>query len=209
MTFGVQIGTDFLTFNNNKMSKTILFLDTETTGLPSNWRAPYDQWPRMVSLAFSLIRGDEILGQNEYIIKPDGYEIPLEASNIHGITTDEAKAKGNDVQMVLIQLATMTELADLVVFHNASFDTSIISGEQMRLGYLPQNLICNNKKLFCTKEKSTNILKIPNSRGGYKWPSLAELCAFCGVENKGAHNALNDVIATKECYFYLANQGYF
>ena len=64
-------------------------------------------------------------------------------------------------------------------------------------------------KIFCTKEQSTNICKIPNSRGGYKWPSLAELCAFCGVENKGAHNALNDVIATKECYFYMVEQGYF
>lgn len=192
------------------MSKTILFLDTETTGLPTNWKAPYDQWPRMVSLAFSLVRGDEILGQNEYIIKPEGYEIPLEASSIHGITTEEALAKGNDVKMVLIQLATMTELADLVVFHNSSFDTGIISGEQMRLGYPPENLICNSTKLFCTKEKSTDILKIPaHGRGGYKWPSLAELCAFCGVENKGAHNAMNDVQATKECYFYMVNQGYF
>lgn len=192
------------------MSKTILFLDTETTGLPTNWKAPYDQWPRMVSLAFSLVRGDEILGQNEYIIKPDGYEIPLEASNIHGITTEEAHAKGNDIQMVLIQLATMTELADLVVFHNSSFDTGIISGEQIRAGWKPEELICKSKKLFCTKEQSTNICKIPNvGRGGYKWPSLAELCAFCGVENKGAHNALNDVIATKECYFYMVEQGYF
>ena len=64
-------------------------------------------------------------------------------------------------------------------------------------------------KIFCTKEFSTNILKIPGSRGGYKWPSLAELCEFCGVENKGAHNAMNDVQATKECYFYMVNQGYF
>jgi len=192
------------------MSKTILFLDTETTGLPTNWKAPYDQWPRMVSLAFSLVRGDEILGQNEYIIKPDGYEIPLEASNIHGITTQEAQAKGNDIQMVLIQLATMTELADLVVFHNSSFDTGIISGEQMRLGYPQTSLICHSNKLFCTKQQSTKICKIPNiGRGGYKWPSLAELCAFCGVENQGAHNALNDVIATKQCYFYLVEQGYF
>ena len=192
------------------MSKTILFLDTETTGLPSNWKAPYNEWPRMVSLAFSLVRGDEILGQNEYIIKPEGYEIPLEASKIHGITTEEAQAKGNDIQMVLIQLATMVELADLVVFHNSSFDTSIISGEQIRAGWKPEELIHNNPKIFCTKEKSTTILKIPSGRGGaWKWPSLAELCAFCGVENKGAHNALNDVIATKECYFYLVEQGYF
>ena len=192
------------------MSKTILFLDTETTGLPTNWKAPYDQWPRMVSLAFSLVRGDEILGQNEYIIKPEGYEIPLEASNIHGITTEEAQAKGNDIQMVLIQLATMVELADLVVFHNSSFDTSIISGEQIRAGWKPEELIHNNPKIFCTKEKSTTILKIPSGRGGaWNWPSLAELCKFCGVENKGAHNALNDVIATKECYFYMVEQGYF
>jgi len=200
---------DFSTFNQNKMSKTILFLDTETTGLPTNWKAPYDQWPRMVSLAFSLVRGDEILGQNEYIIKPDGYEIPLEASNIHGITTEEAQVKGNDIQMVLIQLATMVELADLVVFHNSSFDTGIISGEQMRMGYYASDWMSSNApKIFCTKEKSTNICKIPGNMG-YKWPSLAELCAFCGVENKGAHNALNDVIATKQCYFYMVGQGYF
>ena len=192
------------------MSKTILFLDTETTGLPSNWKAPYDQCPRIVSLAFSLVRGDEILGQNEYIIKPEGYEIPLEASKIHGITTEEAQAKGNDIQMVLIQLATMVELADLVVFHNSSFDTGIISGEQIRAGWNPEELIHNNPKIFCTMKKSTTILKIPSGRGGaWKWPSLAELCKFCGVENKGAHNALNDVIATKECYFYLVERGYF
>lgn len=99
--------------------------------------------------------------------------------------------------------------ADLIVFHNASFDVGIISGEQMRLEYPQTSLICHSNKIFCTKEKSTNICKIPNSRGGYKWPSLAELCAFCGVENQTAHNALSDVIATKECYFYMVEQGYF
>lgn len=191
------------------MSKTILFLDTETTGLPSNWKAPYDQWPRMVSLAFSLVRDNETHWEDECIIKPDGYEIPLEVSKIHGITTDMANELGIPVGRVLNKLNELIEDADLVVFHNASFDTGIISGEQMRLGYPPENLICNSKKLFCTKEQSTNILKIKGSRGGYKWPSLAELCAFCGVENKGAHNALNDVIATKECYFYMVEQGFF
>jgi len=192
------------------MSKTILFLDTETTGLPSNWKAPYDQWPRMVSLAFSLVRGDEILGQNEYIIKPDGYEIPMEASNIHGITTEEAQAKGNDIQMVLNQLEEMVELADTVVFHNSSFDVGIISGEQIRANHTSLLSISLREKIFCTMQKSINICKIPNkNKTGYKWPSLTELCIFCGVENKGAHNALNDVIATKECYFYMVEQGYF
>ena len=191
------------------MSKHILFLDTETTGLPTNWKAPYDQWPRMVSLAYQLT-GISYVEENEFIIKPDGYEIPKEASDIHGITTEIAIEKGVDLQMVLIKLWSLIELADRIVFHNASFDVGIIAGEQIRLNHLPLSSIIFKEKIFCTKQQSTNICKIPNAgRGGYKWPSLAELCAFCGVENKGAHNALNDVIATKECYFYLVEQGYF
>lgn len=193
------------------MSKHILFLDTETTGLPSRWNAPYNEWPRMVSLAYMLCEDNgKVIDQMELIIKPDGYTIPKEASGIHGITQEIAEQKGNDLQMVLIKLLTLIEIADLVVFHNQSFDVGIITGEQMRMGFGKSEYISSQKpKIFCTKEASTNILKIPGSRGGYKWPSLAELCAFCGVENKGAHNAMNDVEATKECYFWMINKGYF
>lgn len=191
------------------MSKTILFLDTETTGLPTNWKAPYDQWPRMVSIAGQLYVDGVYESGFEYIIKPEGYAIPKEASDIHGITQEIALEKGEDISFLMPWVQGYIDRANRIVFHNASFDTGIISGEQMRLGYPPENLICRSKKLFCTKEQSTNICKIPNSRGGYKWPSLAELCAFCGVENQTAHNALSDVIATKECYFYMVEQGYF
>lgn len=198
-----------MTFNTNKMSKHILFIDTETTGLPSRWNVPYNEWPRMVSIAGQLyINGVYEVGF-EYIIKPNGYEIPKEASDIHGITQAIALEKGEDISFLMPWIQGYIYRADRIVFHNASFDTGIISGEQIRLGYPPEKLIHNNPKIFCTKEESTNILKIPNSRGGYKWPSLAELCAFCGVENKGAHNAMNDVEATKNCYFYMVNQGYF
>lgn len=192
------------------MSK-ILFLDTETTGLPSRWNAPYNEWPRMVSLAYMLCEeSGKMIDNIEMIIKPDGYKIPKEASDIHGITQVIAEQQGNDLQMVLIKLLPLVEIADMIVFHNQSFDVGIITGEQMRMGFGKSEYISSQKsKIFCTKEASTNILKIPGNRGGYKWPSLAELCTFCGVENKGAHNALNDVQATKECYFYMVNQGYF
>lgn len=193
------------------MSKHILFLDTETTGLPSRWNEPYNEWPRMVSLAYMLCEEDgKVIDQMELIINPDGYTIPKEASDIHGITQVIAEQQGNYLKLVLIKLLTLVEIADLIVFHNQSFDVGIITGEQMRMGFGKSEYISSQKpKIFCTKEASTNILKIPGSRGGYKWPSLAELCAFCGVENKGAHNAMNDVEATKECYFYMVNKGYF
>jgi DNA polymerase III alpha subunit (gram-positive type) len=193
------------------MSKHILFLDTETTGLPNRWNSPYNEWPHMVSLAYMLCEEDgKVIDQMELIIKPEGYTIPKEASDIHGITQEIEEQKGNDLQMVLIKLLTLVEIADLIVFHNQSFDVGIITGEQMRMGFGKSEYISSQKpKIFCTKETSTNILKIPSNRGGYKWPSLAELCAFCGVENKGAHNAMNDVEATKECYFYMVDKGYF
>jgi len=133
------------------MSKHILFLDTETTGLPSRWNAPYNEWPRMVSLAYMLCEEDgKVIDQMELIIKPDGYTIPKEASDIHGITQMVAEAKGNDLQMVLIKLLTLVEIADLIVFHNQSFDVGIITGEQMRMGFgKPEYISSSQPSTFC------------------------------------------------------------
>ena len=192
------------------MSKTILFLDTETTGLPKDWKAPYDQWPRLVELAYIVT--DEfgnILVQKNQIIKPVGFTIPDEVVKIHGITQERAARTGSDLKQALEELDFHLNKVYRVVMHNASLDSGIIAGEQMRMNWPVSMSIRNQVDLFCTKEKSTNICQIKSSKGGYKWPSLAELCSFCGVENKGAHNALNDVIATKECYFYMVEQEYF
>ena len=82
----------------------LLFFDTETTGLPKNWKAPVtdlDNWPRLVQLAYLVydFDGNLIHSCNE-IIKPDGFTIPTEASNVHGITTEMAKQRGSDINDV-------------------------------------------------------------------------------------------------------------
>ena len=51
-----------------------LIFDTETTGLPNNWKAPltdFDNWPRLVQLAWQLhdIKGG-LIEKNNLIIKP-------------------------------------------------------------------------------------------------------------------------------------------
>ena len=74
--------------------KKLLFFDTETTGLlPKNCDIEnnINNFPRLVELAFILF--DEFgvkLYEADYIIKPDGFEIPITASNINGITTQIA-----------------------------------------------------------------------------------------------------------------------
>ena len=82
-----------------------LIFDTETTGLPQNWKAPltdFDNWPRMVQIAWQM--HDEtggLINVKNFIIKPEGYNIPYNAEKIHGISTDRANKEGIDLKIVL------------------------------------------------------------------------------------------------------------
>ncbi len=79
-----------------------LIFDTETTGLPKNWRAPIsdtNNWPRCVQIAWQL--HDELgnlIESNSYLIKPDGYDIPYESEKIHGISTQLAELEGEKLE---------------------------------------------------------------------------------------------------------------
>ena len=87
-----------------------LIFDTETTGLPQNWKAPltdFDNWPRCVQLAWQVhgVTG-ELIEVKNYIIKPEGYDIPYNAEKIHGISTDMALKKGVALKDVLNEFLT-------------------------------------------------------------------------------------------------------
>ena len=82
-----------------------LIFDTETTGLPQNYNAPltdFENWPRLVQIAWQLhdMRGNLIRNRN-LIIKPDGFTIPYNSVQIHGITTERALEEGLDIKEVL------------------------------------------------------------------------------------------------------------
>ena len=82
-----------------------LIFDTETTGLPQNWKAPltdFDNWPRLVQLAWQVHDDQgELVDVKNYIIKPEGFDIPFNASKIHGISTERALQEGMDLSEVL------------------------------------------------------------------------------------------------------------
>ncbi len=143
-----------------------LFFDTETTGLPRNWKAPVtdlSNWPRMVQIAWILSdeEGNKIESA-DFIIKPDGYTIPKEASNVHGISTARAIEEGEGLASVLSSFNDLVKEAKYLVAHNISFDDKIIGAEFLRMEIQSD---FHSKKRFCTMMSSTNYCQIPGRYG--------------------------------------------
>jgi DNA polymerase III subunit epsilon len=185
-----------------------LFFDTETTGLPKDYNAPVSNsanWPRMVQIAWQVydLKGNFIVAQ-DFIIKPEGYIIPAEATKVHGISTDKAIREGKDLKEILEKFNAELEKASFLVAHNISFDEKIIGAEFFRKSI--KNSMDQVRKL-CTMKSSANFCRLPG-KNGYKWPKLSELHQVLfqtGFEE--AHNAAADIQATVKCFWKLKEKG--
>ncbi len=190
--------------SKNNFNKFLLFFDTETTGLPKNWKAPlsdFNNWPRLVQLAYLMYDFDgNLIAEGNHIIKPEGFRIPYEAEKVHGISTEKALQQGEDLEFVINLIYSRIENADVLVAHNMSYDEKIIGCEILRLG---RNNIIRDKKKICTMEKSTEYCRIPGAYG-YKWPKLSELhYKLFSKPCVDTHNAAVDIKYTADCFWEL------
>ena len=185
-----------------------LFFDTETTGLPKNWKAPVtdlNNWPRMIQIAWILCdKNGNRIESDDYIIKPENFEISREASRVHGITTERAIKEGDDLERILNKFNELVEQSDFIVAHNISFDEKILGAELLRKK-IQSNF--NRKKKLCTMHSSTNYCRIPGPYG-YKWPKLSELhIKLFGEDFEEAHDASADINATEKCFWKMREIG--
>jgi len=182
-----------------------IFFDTETTGLPKDWKAPVDDlnnWPRLVQLGYVIYdSNDKFVESGDYIIKPDGFEIPEESAKVHGISTERAYAEGVDLSEILTQFSRKVEKCEYLVAHNMNFDEKIIGSELLRNNF--PNVVQEKEKI-CTMLATVNYCKIPGRYDNYKWPKLSELhVKLFGEDFENAHNAFADIEATAKCFFEL------
>ncbi|MDO5616240.1 MAG: DNA polymerase III subunit alpha, partial [Cruoricaptor ignavus] len=187
-----------------------LVFDTETTGLPRNFNAPItdsDNWPRMVQIAWQL-HGDngELIENQDYIIKPEGYDIPFNASRIHGITTKLANEEGRDLAEVLQEFKAVLERAKFGVGQNVEFDYKIVGAEFFRkeIENGLQELPKADTMIF-----GTDYCQLPGGKSGkYKSPKLEEIYEkLYGHKFDEAHNAAADVNATAQVFFEMMRIG--
>ncbi len=188
-----------------------LIFDTETTGLPKNYNAPLsdsDNWPRLVQIAWQLHDASgKLVHHDSIIIKPEGYSIPYNATQIHGISTERALEEGRDLKTVLQAFIEQLEQTRYLCGHNIEFDINIIGAEFLRCGlpnYFEQKPILDTKN-----DQTTQFCAIPGGKGGkFKWPTLTELYTkLFNTSFAEAHNAAFDVQATSRVFFEIIKRG--
>ncbi|MCA5003594.1 DNA polymerase III subunit alpha [Sphingobacterium bovistauri] len=187
-----------------------IIFDTETTGLPKRWDAPItdtDNWPRCIQIAWQL--HDEmgnLIEHQDYLIKPDGFNIPFDSEKIHGISTELATEQGIPLPEVLVKFNEALAKAKFVVGQNIGFDINIMGCELYR--YQVDSPMSSMPILDTCTELTADLLKLPGGRGGrYKLPTLTELHSYLfGVPFAEAHNATADVEATTRCFFELVRR---
>jgi DNA polymerase-3 subunit epsilon len=165
-------------------AKQIAVFDLETTGLVL-------AEARIVSAcALELDASGQVVGKNlEWLANP-GIDIPLEASSVHGITTEIAALNGSPAKEVVAEIIeTLTSFFARglpVVAYNAPYDFTILHYEALRHNLEPLKIGSIIDPLVIDKYKDKY------RKGKRRLENAAE---FYKVQLSDAHNATADAIA--------------
>lgn len=193
--------------------KTILFFDTETTGFCTS--GPLETQPYIVQIGWILaeFNGVECFEKDrgDFLFKPK-IAIPEKVSEIHGVT-DEMVADKPPFGKYVPEFVKLTKEADVLCGHNLKYDLDVLFHEVDRVSEESEKKSAwkaeARKKAVDTMLIATPICKLPNPRGGYKWPKLAELHRHLFEEDfADAHNAMGDITATMRCFVELNSLGH-
>ncbi len=157
-------------------SRTLAFLDTETTGL-SAWFGD-----RICEIAILRYRGDEIIDSFDTLVNP-GRPISPGAARVNGLT-DAELAEAPSFAEIADRLVPLLENA-ILVGHNVSFDLGFLSSEFQRLGKQLPPL------------EGIDTLQLARTYFTFPSNSLQAIAETLQIERKGAHRALADVLTTK------------
>ena len=181
--------------------KTVLGYDAETTGLPV-WSVPSGDecQPHLVQLAAILCNAEtkEVIDKFEVIIKPDGWIIPQETIDIHGITNEYALEVGIPEEEAIQKLLELCGDSERCAY-NKTFDQRII-----RIG-LKRYFSEEAQEKWAVKDDHHCAMRMAKKSMGVKSVKLVDAYKhFTGTDLVGAHTAMADAEACMEVYFAIA-----
>ena len=160
-------------------------LDIETTGL-SCFKDD------ILEIGCIKIRDHKIIDQMSVLINPHKLISPY-ITSINHITNEMVQKEGIELEEALIRLYDFIE-DDCLVGHNLSFDMGFIrqkSSESLGLSFdhvQYDTLMLSRKRIRCENYK------------------LSTVCRYYNIQNKTAHRALSDVIATYQVFECLMKE---
>ena len=181
------------------MDDFLIFNDTETTGFPK-WNDPSGNacQPHIVQIGALLVNPDnrEIISTLDVIVRPNGWTIPEETTDIHGITTEDAIALGVPESRALMMFLEMWR-GRMRIMHNTTFDNRIIRIGTMRYCDKVTQGLWKDGPYYCTMQKARKIM-------GSGPPSLEDAYEyFLGRPLRQTHKAIDDARACMELYFAI------
>ena len=160
-----------------KLTKPLCFFDIESTGVET-------ETARIIELACIKYNVDGTQEEKTILVNP-GVPIPVEASDVHGITDEIVKDKPFFKQYAQA-VRNWFDGCDLAGFNSDNFDIPLLSAEFERAGL--EGINWNPNLLDIMK---LYRLLYPNTLSDvYK--------RLTGKELEGAHGALIDIMGTKE-----------
>ena len=193
------------------------------------WDEWSSKWNEIIQISYILYNTDtnEFISFDDYIdLSPKVVERFLSDPETHYTIRDalveqqKASTMGKTVSLktAMDRFLEAYKSATIVVGHNVEYDKNMVLAELMKLHlsadtrrYLGEFVeIQKSEKFVCTATMGTPICKFemtsPNGKTYYKFPRLNELYehlfGYPPLESK-LHNALNDVIVTFRCYYFI------
>lgn len=196
-----------------------LFFDTETSDLinfKSHDSDPKQPW--IVQLAAVLGTKDKVHMTMNLIIQSCNLPMSKTAENTHGISVKFADEYGYHPGYAFNLFHSLCTRADKIICHNYAFDMRMVAILAKRMKDVSSDDSIHMLDMIkgvdkqCTmadrKVVDMCMLPFPSGRSGNKWPKLEELHEILFNEKfEGAHDALNDVHATRRCYYELKDRG--
>ena len=184
----------------------VLIFDTETSGLPEGKNPSIyetQKWPHIIQLSYIIYDSEtnEIVTlEDDYISIGDNVVINQESEKVHNISRELLSVKGIPIEHALEKFNRFSEMSDVLVGHNVSFDKRMVMVEGIR-----NKIRMNIHDTYCTMKNSVELCKIqrfwPNGDMYFKYPTISELHdeLFKKIP-KNTHNALIDILICMRCF---------
>ncbi|RYH15200.1 hypothetical protein EON65_32145 [archaeon] len=171
--------------------QTVLLLDVDTNGLPTDVRSTYPLYStlksydsaRVVMISYQLCNKTTFdpLDSRSFIIKSDGF--PIENTMFHGITLEDSLSKGVALTDAVAELGNALHQTNAIVAHNTDFTCNVLKSELFRHGLLDELAMFETKKDVCIMTLTMPLLKLKDKNGNPKKISLKELVKFAVNED--------------------------